>query len=82
MKNIKDLRDDLIDCLNKLKSGEIGIREAKEHANVAGKIMTSAKLQMEYNAFTKSVNRIDFYRAKRAQILLQREIKNLETPFP
>ena len=52
MKNIEDLRNDQIEVYNDLKSGKIGQSQAKELANVAGKIMSSCKIQMEYNKMT------------------------------
>ena len=55
--NIKDLRDDLISVFEKLKKGEIGQQEAKELANVSGKILSSAKTQMEYNKMTGGNNK-------------------------
>ena len=54
MKNIKELRDEQILVYDQLKKGKIGQAQAKELANVAGKIMGSAKLQMEYNKMTGS----------------------------
>lgn len=55
------VRNDLLDVYRKLKSKKISLRDAKECANVAGKIFTSGKLQLEYNAYTKSVKRIEFF---------------------
>jgi hypothetical protein len=52
MKNITELRNDLIIIYEKLRSGEIGISEAKEMANVAGKVISSTKVQIEYNKMT------------------------------
>jgi hypothetical protein len=60
IKNVKDLRDELIDVYTQLRSGELGIREVKERANVAGKIIASAKIQLEYNMFIKSGSKIEF----------------------
>lgn len=60
IKNVVDLRVDLLDIYGKLRNGEIGIREAKETANVAGKVLSSAKLQLEYNTHTKSDAKIPF----------------------
>jgi len=60
MRNIKSMRDDLIDTFDKLKSGEIGLSEAKELANVAGKVFSSAKLQLEYNRYAQSKKTIEF----------------------
>ena len=58
--NIKGLRDNLIETFDKLREGSIGIADAKEQSNVAGKIMSSAKLQMEYNKYAQSKNVIKF----------------------
>lgn len=58
--NIQDLRDSLLDVYDKIRNGKIGIREAKENANVAGKIISTAKLQLEYNAYMKTQSRIEF----------------------
>ena len=60
MKNVKDLRDELIQTFEQLRSGKVGISEAKELANVSGKILSSAKLQLEYNKYAQSKNRIKF----------------------
>ena len=54
MKDIKELRDEQILVYEQLKQGKIGQSQAKELANVAGKIMGSAKLQMEYNKLVGS----------------------------
>ena len=60
IKNIEDLRNELLDVYSKMQKGEIGIREGKENANVCGKIMTSAKIQMEYNLYMKCSKVIPF----------------------
>lgn len=64
VENIEDLRNDLLRIYTDLRSGKIGLREAKEQANVSGKIISSAKLQLEYNNFTKSASRIEFLEIK------------------
>jgi hypothetical protein len=58
--NITELRNDLLDVYACLRDGAIGLREAKERSNAAGKILSSAKLQLEYNAYTKSDAKIKF----------------------
>ena len=58
--NIRDLRDTLIDVYDNIRGGKMGIREAREHANVAGKIISSAKIQLEYNAYMKTQSKIGF----------------------
>lgn len=60
--NCTTLRGDMMDCYNQLRIGKIGLREAKEIANLAGKIGTNAKIQMEYNAMVgKPDKKIDFF---------------------
>lgn len=48
-KNIKELRDDLLNIYGRIENKQIPLNMAKEKANVAGKILGSLKLQMEYN---------------------------------
>jgi len=60
MENIKTMRDELINTFKQLQQGEIGLSEAKELANVAGKVFSSAKLQLEYNKYAQSKNPIKF----------------------
>ena len=60
--NNTTLRADLQDCYNQLRSGKIGLREAKEIANMAGKIVASAKAQLDYNITVgKPDKEIDFF---------------------
>jgi hypothetical protein len=54
MKNIKELRDELIKSFDALSEGKLKTKEAKEITNMAGKIIMSAKTQLDYN---KSLNR-------------------------
>jgi hypothetical protein len=54
--NVTELRNDLIEVYQKLRVNEIGVQEAKELANVSGKIVSSAKTQMEYNKMTGNKN--------------------------
>jgi hypothetical protein len=58
--NVTELRNDLIKVYNQLRSQEIGQTEAKELSNVSGKIISSAKTQMEYNKMTGSKSAIKF----------------------
>ena len=58
--NITELRDALIDTFNKLREKEIGLNEAKEMANTAGKIVSTAKTQLEYNKWCGSKQEIKF----------------------
>lgn len=47
--NNTSLRDDMLDVYNQLREGNIGLRQAREVANMSGKIISSAKAQLEYN---------------------------------
>lgn len=58
--NITALRNELIDTFLKLKAKEIGIQEATTAANVAGKQVMTAKVQLEYNRHVGSKEPIEF----------------------
>lgn len=60
MKNIKDLRDSLLDSFEELKKGRLKTKDAKEITNMAGKIILSAKTELDYNRFMKLDRKIDF----------------------
>lgn len=60
MDNIKDLRHELIDAFNEIKSGSMDHKKAKDIMNVAGKIMTSTKLEMDYARLIKETRTIEF----------------------
>ena len=57
---VKELRNELISVFNNLKKGEIKQSDAKEFANVAGKIISTAKLEIEYNKIMGTKSKIDF----------------------
>lgn len=59
--NVEQLRNNLLNTYDQLRAGTIGLREAKEQANVAGKILSSSKQQLEYNAMMKSGKTIPFF---------------------
>ena len=60
MKNAEELRDELAQTFAQLKSGEIKPSEAAELANLAGKMIGSAKVQVEYYALRKEQPRIEW----------------------
>lgn len=60
MTTINEIRDSLIDVFNKLKSGELDAKEAVEINNTAGKIISSAKVQLAYHALRGESPNIDF----------------------
>lgn len=60
MKNVNELRVQLSSVFQQLKNGEIKPKEAAELANLAGKMINSAKVQVEYYTLRKETPRIDF----------------------
>lgn len=53
MKSIEDLRNHLATIFEDLKAGQTKASEAKELANVAGKIIGTTKVQLAYCALRK-----------------------------
>lgn len=60
MNNVNELRAQLADVFAQLRSGEIKPGEAAELANLAGKMIGSAKVQVEYYALRKESPDISF----------------------
>lgn len=63
MKTVEDLRDQLAEVFSQLKSGGMKPNEAAELANVAGKMISSAKVQIEYYALRKEAPEIAFLKS-------------------
>ena len=59
-KNVTELRDVLLNTFDELVSDKIEFEKAKEISNMAGKIISSSKVQMDYNKQTKNNKKIDF----------------------
>lgn len=68
MKAASELRAELAQVFAQLKAGEIKPNEAAELANLAGKMISSAKVQVEYYALRKESPEIGFLKddARRA----------------
>lgn len=64
IQNVEQLRDELLDTLEGIKSGSIRVADAKERSNCAGKIINTAKLQLEYAALRKETPNIAFLNTK------------------
>lgn len=60
MKNCDELRASLAETFAQLKAGTIKPSEASELANLAGKMINSAKTQVEYYALRKEAPKIEF----------------------
>lgn len=60
MNTATELRAELARVFAQLKAGEIKPSEAAELANIAGKMIASAKVQVEYAALRKDAPLIKF----------------------
>ena len=66
MNNCDELRKELAQTFAQLKAGEIKPSEAAELANLAGKMIGSAKVQVEYYALRKESPRIEWLESPNA----------------
>tara|TARA_R110000868_G_scaffold49930_3_gene160237 strand:+ start:301 stop:537 length:237 start_codon:yes stop_codon:yes gene_type:complete len=53
MKNVNELRDNLSTIFEELHKGTIEVKTAAELANIAGKMINSAKAQLDYHVMRK-----------------------------
>jgi 5S rRNA maturation endonuclease (ribonuclease M5) len=60
MRNITELRNELVSLFDQLKGNTIDQKTAKEMNSTAGKIIGSAKLELDYNKQIKNNKKIDF----------------------
>ena len=60
MKNLLDLRNQLVTVFDKLRDGEIELAQAKEINNAAGKIISTVRCQLEYSKLRNEKPKIDF----------------------
>jgi hypothetical protein len=60
MKNTTDLRNQLIEVLNDLRSRKIDTTAAKSMVALSNSILKSASVEADYNKFLGSKDQIDF----------------------
>lgn len=60
MKNIGEVRKELSEVFYRLKTGQMGTKEASEMNNAAGKIINSCKVQLDYLHLSKREINIPF----------------------
>lgn len=60
MKNITDLRNSLVDNYEKMKAKKMELKDGKELANTAGKILSSVNIELKYNEMLGNKIKIDF----------------------
>lgn len=58
--NIEDLRNSLLDSFQDLKNGNLGLKEARTQADVAGQIIISAKVELAHKVFLEDKTPIQF----------------------
>jgi hypothetical protein len=58
MKNAEELRKNLSEVFRQLQTGELKPAEAAELANLGGKMINSAKVQVEYFTLRKEAPKI------------------------
>lgn len=66
MKNVDELRGQLAEVFAQLRAGTIKPGEAAELANLAGKMIGSAKVQVEYYALRKEAPIIGFLETEKS----------------
>ena len=60
MNNIKELREELVTIFDELKEDNIDYKKAKEITNIAGKIIQSTKVEIDYAKLNRTKKKIDF----------------------
>jgi len=60
MQNITELRKDLAENYTQMKAKKMDLKIGKELANTAGKILTSIKVELEYNSMMGIKEEIEF----------------------
>jgi hypothetical protein len=60
MKNVSELRENLSQVFADLRSGAVKANDAAAFANIAGKLINSAKVQLEYHSLRKDTPNIPF----------------------
>ena len=64
MRNVVELREELAKVFKDLSVGTTQAKDASEMANLAGKMINSAKVQLEYHALRKDTPSIKFLHVK------------------
>jgi len=66
MKTAEDLRDELANVFKGLQEGTVESKVAAELANIAGKMMRSAQVELEYYVVRKEKPNIAFLTSKKS----------------
>jgi hypothetical protein len=57
---ITDLRTDLIDYYVNAREGKVNVKEIGHISQLAGKIINSAKIELQYNMYLQTKKKIPF----------------------
>ena len=60
MQNIKDLRDSLATNYELMANKKMDLKQGKELANTAGKLLGTLKIELEYSQLQGTKKKIDF----------------------
>lgn len=60
MKNINELREELVNVFEGLRDGRVQAKDASEMNNTAGKIINTLKVELEYATLQKKAPSIKF----------------------
>ena len=60
MKNVTELRNEMVDVFQKLKDGTLEHKRAKEMSNAAGKIIGTVSVQLKYAQQRNETPSIEF----------------------
>lgn len=64
MKNASEMIDEMQDVFEKLKTGELPVKETSEMINCTGKIIGLAKVQLEYYKLKNEQPTLSFFENK------------------
>lgn len=62
---MSDLIADLSKAYESLRENKLGLNEAKEISNIAGKLIKGASVQLKYNQYMKVADEIPFLNSKK-----------------
>ena len=61
--NVEKLRTELQNSFKELKAGKLNVKQAKEISQMSSQILSTAKMQLDYNKFQKNGKKIKFLEA-------------------
>lgn len=64
IKNLHELGTDLLDVYTSLRNGQMEVKQAKAIAGVAGKVIDSLKVQINYNVKKPTIEKIQLLEHK------------------